>query len=122
VVAATPAEATGDPADDPTICLAHYCDWRLPVITELTTILVGSGAAPGQSPTCGSAPCIDPGFAAVGGPTHSIVGSNRDYFSASTLAGTPFTVWNASFRFGVAGFNGKTFDMFVRAVRVGACD
>ena len=32
VVAATTGEAKGDPALDPTVCFAHYCDWRLPAI------------------------------------------------------------------------------------------
>ena len=119
VVAATSAEARGDPADDPNVCLAHRCDWRLLVITELTTILVGSGAAAGQSPTCLSAPCIDPGFAAVGGPTASSF-----YWSASTNATNPRIAWNENFNSGDVSFNNasKTNDFFVRAVRAGSCN
>jgi hypothetical protein len=116
VVAATSAEARGDPADDPTVCLAHRCDWRLPVITELTTILVGSGAAAGQSPTCPSAPCIDPAFAAVGGPTAS-----SDYWSVSAFI--PGSVWSAGFNDGfLRNGNPKTFEVSVRAVRAGSCN
>jgi hypothetical protein len=119
VVAATTAEARGDPADDPTVCLAHHCDWRLPVITELTTILVGPEAAAGQSLTCLSAPCIDPGFAAVGGPTAS-----SDYYSASSFATNPNFLWTAVFQNGFThDDSGKTGEAgFFRAVRAGSCN
>jgi hypothetical protein len=117
VVAATVEEARGDPAADPSVCLAHHCDWRLPVITELTTILVGSGAAAGQSPTCLSAPCIDPGFAAVGGPTASSF-----YWSASRIPPGPFLAWRAFFDTGLVDNGVKTFDSPVRAVRAGSCN
>jgi hypothetical protein len=33
--------------------------------------MIGPNAAAGQVPTCFAAPCIDPGFAAVGGSTAS---------------------------------------------------
>jgi hypothetical protein len=118
VVAATGAEARGDPADDPTVCLAHHCDWRLPVITELTTILVGSGAAEGQSSTCLSAPCIDSGFAAAAGPTAVFT-----HFSASNSALSQFLAWGVFFQSGqVNGTTTKAFDGFVRAVRAGSCN
>ena len=119
VVAATLEEARGDPAADPTVCLAHHCDWRLPVITELTTILVGSGAAEGQSSTCLSAPCIDPGFPAVGGPTAS---SSFGYWSASSPATAPNLAWYAFFNDGNVGAIFKTVGSFVRAVRAGSCN
>jgi len=115
VVAATAAEARGEPADDPTVCLAHHCDWRLPVITELTTILVGSGAAQGQSSTC--LPCIDPDFAAVGGPTAS-----SGYWSASSNATSPSLAWFTFFSDGNVFGSNKANDRFVRAVRAGSCN
>lgn len=68
-----PVAATG--------CFADSCDWKLPKISELQTILIGPHAAPGQATTCSATPCIDPDFAAVGGPTGS-----SGYWSADTSA------------------------------------
>ena len=56
-------------------CYASHCNWRLPKISELQSILLGPEAAPGQSATCNTpvppgtepvamplaAPCIDGG-------------------------------------------------------------
>ncbi len=118
VVAATTSEALGDPAGDPTVCLAHHCDWRLPAIGELRTLLIGPDAAPGQATTCGAAPCIDPDFAAVGGPTAS-----SSYWPVSTDANFTDFAWDANFNDGFVGnFGDKVFDNYVRAVRVGSCN
>jgi hypothetical protein len=112
---ANQAEAVGDPAADPTGCFAAHCDWRLPIIGELRTILIGRDAAPGQAPTC-SNPCIDPEFAAVGGP---IAGEFN--WSASTIAGSPNDVWGADFGGGTVFDGGKIELARLRAVRVGSC-
>jgi hypothetical protein len=111
-----------------------HTDWRLPVVSELQSILVGSGvltsstnvspADPamgtnptGQSSTCGSAaPCIDPRFAAIGGSTAS-----SGYWSASTLVTNPNIAWFANFGGFVDFGNVKTFTTVVRAVRAGSC-
>jgi hypothetical protein len=103
-----PAAATG--------CFADRCDWRLPAISELQTILIGPDAAPGQSTTCGGWPCIDPDFAEVGGPTYF------SYWSASTLPSSPDLAWFASFDSGRLFEGVKANDTFVRAVRAGVCN
>ena len=108
--------ATLDPGN-PTGCFAERCDWQLPEISELQTILIGPNAAPGQATTCSASPCIDPDFAAVGGPTASSL-----YWSASTYAGNPAYAWYASFSNGYVGNSLKAYDTSVRAVRVGSCD
>lgn len=112
---------------------AGHTNWRLPIISELQSILVGPGvttvanASPadpasgtnptGQSTTCGVVPCIDPDFAAVGGPTASSF-----YWSASSDATFPTNAWFAFFGTGVVLGNGnKTLDYPVRAVRAGSC-
>ena len=109
--------ATFDPGN-PTGCFAGHCEWRLPEISELQTILIGPGAAPGQDPTCGSSPCIDAGFAAIGGPTAS-----AGYWSASTDAGFPVFAWLAVFSYGsVRNDVFKTLAASHRAVRAGSCN
>ena len=126
VVAATSAEARGDPADDPTVCLAHRCDWRLPVITELSTIQVGAPHYPTEAEIiaiCGPQfprNCTLPDFAAVGDPTAPGV-----YWSASSYPPPPTTP-RPSARARMFGANsiavGKAFSNFVRAVRAGSCN
>jgi hypothetical protein len=83
-------------------CFADHCDWRLPNVVELQTIL-----------NCGFGdPCIDPLF----GPTASSF-----YWSASSFATSPNFAWNASFNDGFVNLTNKTLDYFVRAVRAGSC-
>jgi hypothetical protein len=115
---------------------AGHTDWRLPFISELQSILVGSGVttvstdvdpadpamgtnATGQATTCAAAPCIDPGFAAVGGPTQA---ANNRHWSASTLSIFTLNAWRANFFDGTLQTNGrKTLAQIVRAVRAGSC-
>jgi len=84
-------------------CFADHCDWRLPNIVELQTIL-----------NCGLGfPCIEPVF----GPTASSY-----YWSASSNATNPSNAWNATFNGGgVSNIGTKTGHNFVRAVRAGSC-
>ena len=85
----------------------------------MQTILIGPGVGPGQATTCPSAPCIDPGFAAVGGPTAPY----EAYWSASTVAGASRTgAWYAVFFDGHVDLHVKTSHYYVRAVRAGSCN
>lgn len=79
-----PTAATG--------CFADRCDWRLPTIAELQTIMIGPHAAPGQATTCGSPPCVDPAFAAVAGA----IATDR-HWSRTVTATDP---WAADFATG----------------------
>jgi hypothetical protein len=110
--------ATFDPAQ-PTGCFADRCDWRLPEISELQTILIGEDADPGQAQTCSKRPCIDPDFAAVSGPTST--GWLAGYWSASLSAGNPRVAWFANFVNGNVYTFFKTSFYSVRAVRTGSC-
>ena len=94
-----------DVSNGPTACFANHCDWRIPTIAELNTIIETS------APGCGSgSPCIDPAF----GPTQASL-----YWSSSSLAGYPDGAWFVNFGGGVFTSFFKTFDYYARAVRSG---
>jgi len=88
---------------------AGHCDWRLPTIDELVTIVDTSVCGGGGA-------CIDPIF----GPTSTL------YCSSSTLARDPNVAWTYFFPF--PGFTNEAFKpgrqepFSVRAVRGGAPD
>ena len=81
-----------------------HCDWRLPSIAELRTILL----APFP---CGTSPCIDPVF----GPTAAAF-----YWSSTTIAADPNFAWSVKFSFGNMDTLFKPNSNFVRAVRGGS--
>jgi hypothetical protein len=86
---------------------AGHCDWRLPTIQELKTIVdvTAAGCASGS-------PCIDPIF----GPTAANI-----YWSATTdNANAPTFAWFVHFFDGSAVFGGKSGANRVRAVRTGS--
>jgi hypothetical protein len=86
---------------------AGHCDWRLPTIMELQSIVDLS--APGCGPPTYD-PCIDPIF----GPTASFY-----YWSSTADALNPYNAWDVNFTNGNVFYGGKDLDFYVRAVRGG---
>lgn len=83
---------------------AGHCDWRLPSVSELETILLGSYP-------CETLPCIDPVF----GPT-----VESDYWSSthSALGLGDADAWVISFGSGNVDYVGKDFGLhYARGVR-----
>ena len=95
---------------DVTGCFSGYCEWRLPTIVELRTIMDCSAGTP----------CIDPIFGPLG-PTEL-----STYLSASTSSTNSNFTWVAHFNRGLldrsSSSANKIVDGFVRAVRAGSCD
>ena len=83
---------------------AGHCDWRLPTVAELRTILL-------EPSPCGTNPCIDED---VFGPAVSSF-----YWSATTTAGFPDFAWGVFFGGGNVFSDGKAGSHYVRAVRGG---
>ena len=83
---------------------AGHCDWRLPTIVELQTIL----AAPY---VCGSSPCIDPSF----GPTIADA-----YWSSTSDPSIPELAYYVFFANGLVDYNYKDSPFYARAVRGGS--
>ena len=83
-------------------CFAGHCDWRLPTIGELKSILLLTASG------CGSgSPCIDPAF----GPTQAFY-----YWSSSLLAvSPPSSVWVVDFNLGSVLSSSTSFDYFYAA-------
>jgi len=85
---------------------AEHCDWRLPTIAELQTILL----APYP---CGTSPCID---TTVFGPTVA-----SGYWSSTIFVSNPSYAWGVCFGSGyVFDDGGKSSTDYIRAVRGGS--
>ena len=86
-------------------CLGGQCDWRMPTIAELETILAGPYV-------CTTLPCIDPIF----GPTATF---SPTWSATSNDAVASLDAFAATFADGSLGTPTKAFSNFVRAVRGG---
>jgi hypothetical protein len=68
-------------------CFNGYCDWRIPTVNELRSLLSAG------SPNCTSPPCVDPIF----GPTQA-----SPYWSSTRLTGNQDRAWQVDFTLGFA--------------------
>lgn len=84
-------------------CFAGYCDWRIPTINELASLVTA------RYPNCTSPPCIDPTLGPTGG----------SYWSSSSVAGGPNGAWAVEFANGYAFSVDATSTNYARAVRGG---
>jgi hypothetical protein len=86
-------------------CFADRCDWRIPTLAEMMTIVEPSATG------CGSgSPCIDPIF----GPEISNVG-----WSLSSIPGNPGFAWVVDFGTGANSQSTEVQNFGARAVRGG---
>jgi hypothetical protein len=92
------------PSSDTTGCLANHCDWRIPTLEELKSILLT------QTGHCATSPCIDPAF----GPTGPYI-----YWSSTTVNGLEVSAYGVDFGSGNIFWNPKTTLNCARAVRGG---
>lgn len=90
-------------ANGTTNCFASHCDWRLPNISELRTIVETNAS------NCGlGSVCIDPAF----GPTQTI-----SYWSSTTSTTAAYAAWIENFNFALASEYEKPYNPSARAVR-----
>lgn len=94
--------AGGIVSNGPAACFSNHCDWRIPTVAELKTILEPSATG------CDSGgPCIDSAFA----PTQAVA-----YWSSSSAAG--YYAWLVGFfNNGFVNTNVNTNPFYARAVR-----
>lgn len=95
----------GETEIGPTVtgCYANHCDWRLPTVQELMTIMQD------EFPSCGT-PCVYPEFTP---------GNEGYYFSVSTVTENTNLVWRQDATDGGIAAYVKTQSSLARAVRGG---
>ncbi|HXC51607.1 MAG TPA: DUF1566 domain-containing protein [Candidatus Limnocylindrales bacterium] len=94
------ASGTGSTAG----CYAGHCDWRLPTIEELATIVDTTDCGPDK-------PCVDTGFLPM---------RSDAYWSSTESSVHASTAWYVTFGNGDSATAEKTLRYFVMAVRGGA--
>jgi hypothetical protein len=87
---------------------ANHCDWRLPTIVELKTIL-------DYSPPCGFSGFSNPCISSIFGPTLP-----NHHWSSTTATGISNGALNVDFATGIVYGDGKILAYTVRAVRGGS--
>jgi hypothetical protein len=87
----------------PAACFAAHCDWRLPTLGELRSLLDPASAA------CKASACLDPIFGPVDSPMYA-------WSSESNVTLTQFA-WVANLAIGSTGFSSKNVPLLARAVR-----
>jgi hypothetical protein len=92
-----------------TSCFAVHCDWRIPTVGELRSLLTA------EYPNCTSSPCIDPAF----GPTQATSDLGSRYWTSSRIGTVNAVAWTIGFFRGSVAGNGKVHTLYARAVRAG---
>ncbi len=99
-------------------CFAGYCDWRIPNVKELHSIVNYNKLHPVVSTVfnkgCATGCTVD----GVSGPMCSCTGS-KDYWSSTTYAYSPYKAFYVDFFGGLVGVENKDGSRAVRAVRGG---
>lgn len=102
-------------------CFAGHCDWRIPNLRELQSVLdyepaVGPAARAAFNQDCAPGCTID----GIGGPRCSCTQSSGAHWSSTTLRANPSLAWNVSFNVGLVNAESKVFAYYIRAVRGGS--
>ena len=92
------------PCEDPD-CFTGHCDWRLPTVAELQSILTA------PSP-CGINPCVDAIF--------GLARTDIFWWTSATVGSSATGGWHVDFANGNTSTSTKTNGYFVRAVRSGS--